>query len=66
MNHPTFPLQREEIDAVAELPRINGTINDLSKELAAIKERFNKLRDEQFPGWREKYESEFQQWRDKQ
>lgn len=60
MNHPQYPLQnaeRGEIEDALDWSDIN-----LNWRLANIHERYKKRRDAEFPGWREKYELEFQTW----
>lgn len=60
MNHPQYPLQnaeRREIEEALTWSDIN-----LDSRLEMIRERYKKRRDAEHPGWREKYELEFQTW----
>lgn len=56
MTHPTYPLQKEEraelLIAVAYDPEM----------IPAIKRKYRKYREAEFPGWEEQYEADFQAW----
>lgn len=67
MNHPTYPLQEEErmilnglaIESAAY--RIEGG-RPPPITPAAVRDLYNERRDNEFPGWSERYSAEVRQW----
>jgi len=58
MNHPTKPLAWEETQATVHALEKGAT----AEQIAAIRADFAAQRDEQFPGWKQKYDEQFRQW----
>ncbi len=59
MDHPKYPLQDEELAENEEFLRL-GTLTP--EGILARRVRFNKRRDEEFPGWKERYDTEIDAW----
>ncbi len=59
IEHPKYPLQDEErIENEEELK--TGTLT--SAQVLDRRVSFNKRRDAEFPGWKERYDSEIEEW----
>lgn len=64
MYHPQYPYKFEESKAMsAALESMAcGQPKDQEEAILKIRTMFTELRNKNFPGWLEKYESEFQEW----
>lgn len=61
MNHPIPPLSAEHREAILALGP-NATQADVRR----IAREFNERRDREFPGWREAYNRDVEEWANKQ
>lgn len=55
--YPTYPWQAEQAAETAIELR-----SHLADSSSAIKAKYDRLRDQRFPGWRQRFDSEMKEW----